>query len=123
MISGNEAGLLGYNGTELECHYIQERLLEVLYVSFVTFNRSSNFFETIATYRQDTTPQLNTQGQYLNGRVTLTPLTKLSAKAVMTFNKLMCIDDTFYRCRVIYFDTNGFHDYISSNISISVQGM
>ncbi|VDI11395.1 Hypothetical predicted protein [Mytilus galloprovincialis] len=87
----------------------------------MAFNKSSTTFEPIATYIQDKTPLLNTQGQYLKGRVTLTPITQSSAKAVMTFDKLMCIDDTFYQCSAYYLDTSGHSVLYSNNISISVQ--
>ncbi|CAC5399303.1 unnamed protein product [Mytilus coruscus] len=78
-------------------------------------------FETIATYNPDQTPNLTTNGQYLKGRVTLTPITQSSIKAVMTFNKLMCIDETFYKCQVVYQDSSGTHFPIANNISILVQ--
>ncbi|CAC5420456.1 unnamed protein product [Mytilus coruscus] len=118
VIEGSTGGLLGENGTKIECLYTQK---DISYVSFLAFNKSSITFETIATYRPDKPPLLNTQGQYLKGRVTLMPIKKLSAKAVMIFNKLMCIDDTFYRCEMIYFDSNGNLILVSNNMSISVQ--
>lgn len=118
-IEGSKGGLLGENGTEIRCVYT---LGDIIYVSFSTFNKSSLTFEIIATYRPDRTPQLNTHGHHLNGRVTLTQITQSSTKAVMTFNKLMCIDDTFYRCQVIYFGSSGTQIITSNNISISVQG-
>ncbi|CAG2201836.1 unnamed protein product [Mytilus edulis] len=121
-ITGNRTGLLGYNGTDLKCSYTQENTLQVFTVSFMAFNKCSTTFEPIATYIQDKTPLLNTQGQYLKGRVTLTPITQSSAKAVMTFDKLMCIDDTFYQCSAYYLDTSGYSVLYSNNISISVQG-
>ncbi|VDI06021.1 Hypothetical predicted protein [Mytilus galloprovincialis] len=120
-ISGNRGGKPEDNGTELECLHTLENISRLFYVSFMAFNRSSILFETIATYVPDRTVLLTTQGQYLKGRVTLTPIKELSTKAVMIFNKLMCIDDTFYQCKVIYMDINGIHDYTSSYISISVQ--
>ncbi|XP_052072188.1 serine-rich adhesin for platelets-like isoform X1 [Mytilus californianus] len=40
----------------------------------------------------------------------------------MVFNKLLCIDDTFYRCNVRFVDSGGVpRDATSNNISISVQ--
>ncbi|CAC5388060.1 unnamed protein product [Mytilus coruscus] len=103
---GNKAGLLGDNGTETECSYTQENIILQLSESFMAFNKSSSTFETIATYIPDQTPLLNTKGQYLKGRVTLTTIIQLSTKAVMTFNKLMCIDGTFYKCRVVTVEDN-----------------
>lgn len=88
----------------------------------MAFKKSSTTFEQIATYIPDKTPLLNTQGQYLKGRVTLTPITQSSTKAIMTFDKLMCIDDTFYQCRAYYLDSSGLNLQFSNNISISVQG-
>ncbi|VDI38613.1 Hypothetical predicted protein [Mytilus galloprovincialis] len=118
VIEGSKGGLLGENGTEINCSYT---IPEILFVSFLAFNRSSEIFEIIATYRPDRTPQLNTQGQYLNGRVTLTPITQSSKKAVMTFNQLMCIDDTSYKCEVSYLTDGGNKIPESNNITISVQ--
>lgn len=119
VIEGNKGGILGENGTEVKCVYT---LGDTSYVSFLAFNKSITTFEIIATYRPGRTPQLNPQGQYLNGRVTLTPITQSSKKAIITFNQLMCIDDTYYRCQVNCFVSSGNQMIMSNNISISVQG-
>lgn len=120
VIEGNKAGLLGENGTEIECLFPQ---VDISSVSFMAFNKSSITSDLIATYRPGRIPQLNPQGQYLKGRVTLTPISLQSTKAVLTFNQLMCIDDKSYQCNVNYFDSDDVRqDIISNNIlSISVQ--
>ncbi|CAG2256933.1 unnamed protein product [Mytilus edulis] len=63
----------------------------------MALNRSSITFETIAVYIPDRIPRLTLNGQYLKGRVTLTTITQSSMKAAMTFDQLMCIDDTSYK--------------------------
>lgn len=122
VIEGSEVGLIGENGTEIECSYPLGSYRQFS-VSFWAFNKSSQIFEQIATYIPDDTPLINTKGEYLKGRVTLTPITKLSTKAVMTFNQIMCIDDTSYQCQARYIDSNGNQNPISNNTSISVEGI
>ena len=46
-------------------------------------------------------------GEYLTGRVSLTSPSDDSSKAILTFNKIQCVDDTDYRCAISY-DRNGF---------------
>lgn len=119
-INGSKGGLLGENGTEIECSYTQKNIKQIYFVSFNAFNRKSRSFQEIAIYSAGGNPELTPVGQYLKGRVTLT---QLLTKAVMTFNKLMCIDDTFYKCKMSYRNVNGTQEQISNNISISVQGI
>lgn len=87
------------------------------------FNGSSMMFESIAVYIPDLLSLLTPKGQYLKGRVNVIYITQSSTKAVMIFNKLMCIDDTFYRCELHYTDTS-FEDQVtrSNNMKIWVQG-
>jgi hypothetical protein len=44
--------------------------------------------------------------EYLTGRVNLTSPTEESSEAILTFNKIQCVDDTEYIC-IISYDTNG----------------
>lgn len=121
-LSVNVAGLLGDNGTELECSYTAENIERVFSVSLMAFNWRSKSFETVAIYIPDDVSLLTIAGQYLKGRVTMTTISQSSLKAVMSFNQLMCIDETLYTCQVNYIDSIGTHGLISNNISISVQG-
>ncbi|CAG2201842.1 MALT1 [Mytilus edulis] len=121
-VGGNLSGILGENGTAIECSYTRENVRAITRVDFKAFNRRTVTFEQIAGYVPDDISILLPQGQYLKGRVTLTRITQNSTKAVMLINKLMCIDDTFYKCSVTYND-----DYLlshmdtSGNISIQVK--
>jgi hypothetical protein len=40
--------------------------------------------------------------EYLTGRVNLTSPTEESSKAILTFNKIQCVDDTDYICIISY---------------------
>ncbi|CAC5379341.1 unnamed protein product [Mytilus coruscus] len=118
----NVTGLLGENRTQIECSYTMENILRIDLVSFLIFNKSTTTFDPIASYLPDIKTLITPQGQNLKGRVTLRNITQSSTKAVMIFNKLLCIDDTFYKCNVIYVDSGGVRRDASSNtISISVQ--
>jgi hypothetical protein len=44
--------------------------------------------------------------EYLTGRVNLTSPTEESSEAILTFNKIQCVDDTDYIC-IISYDRNG----------------
>ncbi|XP_063446592.1 uncharacterized protein LOC134726125 [Mytilus trossulus] len=121
-IKGNVSGILGENGTEIECSYTRENVRSIIRVDFNAFNRSSVAFETIAAYLPEDISTLLPQGQYLKGRVTLTRITQSSTKAIMLFNKLMCIDGTLYKCKVTYTDDSLLsHTDTSGNMSIQVE--
>lgn len=121
VMRGSEEGLLGSNGTEIKCSYTNENTSQILSVSFMAFKNNISF-EQIALYNPNNLPKLTDQGQYLKGRVTLTTITESSTEAVLTFNKLMCIDDTFYQCKVIYQDSTGVQSPTSNSLGISVKG-
>ncbi|XP_071133328.1 CD166 antigen-like [Mytilus edulis] len=115
-------GILGDNGTEIECSYTKENVLKIDSVIFMAFNRSSVNFEPVATFIPDTVSLFTPQGQYLVGRVTLKGITQSSPTAVMVFDQLLCLDDTFFKCHVRYIDSGGVgREATSDNITISVQ--
>ncbi|CAC5406275.1 unnamed protein product [Mytilus coruscus] len=118
----NGTGLLNENDTKIECSYTQENVLKIDYVSFLVFNRSSISFEPIATFIPNLNSVFTPQGQYLKERVTLTNITTSSTKAVMIFNKLICVDATTYTCKVSNIASSCLPGKTTSNnISISVQ--
>ncbi|CAC5408239.1 unnamed protein product [Mytilus coruscus] len=120
-IKGNVTGLNGGNGTEIECSYTKQNSILITVVSFLAFNRSSITSNEIAIYVPNSLSYLTDHGQYLKGRVTLMNITQSTTKAVMTFKKLMCIDDTLYQCRVNYISSSGVKNTISNSTTISVQ--
>ncbi|CAC5406276.1 ALCAM [Mytilus coruscus] len=93
----------------------------VTVVSFLAYNRSSNTYNEIAIYVPHSLSYLTDNGQYLKGRVTLMNITQSTKKAVITFKKLMCIDDTLYQCRVNYIASSGVKNAISNSTTISFQ--
>ncbi|CAC5388059.1 unnamed protein product [Mytilus coruscus] len=118
----NVTRLFGENGTQIECSYTKENVLRIDSVTFLAFNKSTTTFDSIAIYLPDIKSLITPQGQYLIGRVTLSNITQSSTMAVLIFNKLLCIDDTFYRCNVRFVDSGGVaREATSNNISISVQ--
>ncbi|CAC5399308.1 unnamed protein product [Mytilus coruscus] len=121
-ITENVTGLLGENGTQMECSYIMENVLKVDLVSFLAFNKSTTAFDPVASYLPNAGTLITPQGQYLKDRVTLHNITQSSTNAVMVFNKLLCIDNTLYKCSVRYTDSGGVgQDETSNTIRISVQ--
>ncbi|CAC5406270.1 IGSF11 [Mytilus coruscus] len=114
-------GLNGGNGTEIECSYTKQNSMWISVVSFLAFNRSRNEFNEIAIYVPNYPSYITDNGQYLKGRITLMNITQSTTKAVLTFNKLMCIDDTLYQCIVNYRDSSGVKNIVSNNKSISVR--
>lgn len=122
-IKGKLTGINGGNGTEIECSYTKHNVKSTISISFIAFNKSNSKFNEIALYIPDDESYLTNNGQYLKGRVTLMNITQSTTKAVMTFNELMCIDDTLYQCKAIHLSSNGAEIITSNNGSISVQGM
>lgn len=114
------------NRTEIECwyNYSTQYVFRVDAVTIMAFNSSSKTFESIVTFLVNGDASVTPYGQYLIGRVTLNNITNSSTKAVMIFNKLLCIDDALYRCNVRYtippsYDREDTH---SNNINLQVQG-
>ncbi|CAG2230616.1 unnamed protein product [Mytilus edulis] len=62
-------------------------------------------------------PRLTTKGQYLEGRVTLMNISKVSTEAVMIFDSLTCDDQTNYSCSMVYLGQNGRTEESHSGIS------
>ena len=58
--------------------------------------------------------------EYLTGLVSLTNPTDESSETILTFNKILCVDDTDYICSISY-DTNGIiHKKNTSSTSMTV---
>ncbi|VDI18751.1 Hypothetical predicted protein, partial [Mytilus galloprovincialis] len=120
-IKENVTGIIGENGTQIKCEFTKEKIISTISVSFLAFNRSNIKFTDISTHIPNSISYLTDDGQYLKGRVTLMNITQSTTKVVLTFNKLMCIDDTFFQCKVSYFGSKGANYIYSNNASISVQ--
>lgn len=117
------SGLLGENGTVIECSYTKENVIKIDYVRIMALKESQTTFAVIVVYVPNGMSSLTPEGQFLKGRVTLANIDQSSTKAVMIFNKLMCIDDTSYRCNVRYTDSSlDGKETTSNNMSIQVQG-
>jgi hypothetical protein len=85
-------------------------------------NKSSEEYIQIATFHP---PELNREatltGDYLTGGVSVINPSDESDEAILTFNKIQCVDDTDYICGISY-DTNGIihkKQTISTNITVT----
>ena len=60
--------------------------------------------------------------EYLTGRVSLTNPTDESSKAILTFNKIQCVDDNEYICGITYESNEVTHNkYTSSTLVLLLQ--
>lgn len=122
-INENRSGLIGSNGTTLECLYNKEEKDDVLTLYLLYKNTTSDIYEEIVVFRPRAEPQLTLTGQYLLERVHLQNDLVTSSRASMTFYKIQCIDDAAYKCRITYLD-QFFQQYTveSEATTINVQG-
>jgi len=98
---------IGDTNVELWCSYFKDSGDYIYYIDMEARNKTSEEYLQIAKFYQ---PELNREailtGQYLTGRVSLTNPTDESNKAILTFNKIQCVDATDYNCSISY-ETNG----------------
>ncbi|XP_071121768.1 uncharacterized protein [Mytilus edulis] len=111
IINQNISGVIGEGGTRIQCLYTREIVTKIFTIELKANN------ETIATFLPDEEPRLTTKGQYLEGRVTLMNISKVSTEAVMIFDSLTCDDQTNYSCSMVYLGQNGRTEESHSGIS------
>ena len=112
---------IGNTNVELWCSYFKDSGDYIYFIEMKARNKTSEEYLEIAKFYQ---PELKREailtGKYLTGRVSLTNPTDESNKAILTFNKIQCVDDTDYICSISY-DTNGIiHTKYTSFTSITV---
>ena len=106
-INKNVTATIGETNVELWCSYIKDDGGYISNIYMKARNKSSEEYLQIAIFYP---PELNRNatltGEYLTDRVSLTNPTDESSKAILTFNKIQCVDDTDYICGISY-NTNG----------------
>ena len=120
-INTNITATIGDTNVELRCSYIKDGGEHIFNIKMKARNKASEEYLNIATfYPAESNRQAILTGKYLTGRVSLTNPTDESSEAILTFNKIQCVDDTDYICSISY-DRNGdTHNNYTSSTSIIV---
>ncbi|CAC5368208.1 unnamed protein product [Mytilus coruscus] len=111
VINKNISGVIGEGGTRIQCSYTKHNATKIFTIELKADN------ETVVTFLLDDKPRLTTKGHYLEGRVTLMNISKVSTEAVMIFDKLTCNDQMNYSCSVVYLDQNSRTEESNSGIT------
>ncbi|CAC5417226.1 unnamed protein product [Mytilus coruscus] len=99
-INQNISGLIDESGAQIKCSFTRHNVTKIFAIELKADN------ETVVTFLPDDKPRFTTKGQYLEGRVTLMNISKVSTEAVLTFDNLTCIDQINYSCSIVYLDQN-----------------
>jgi hypothetical protein len=98
-INTNVTATIGDRNVELWCSYIKDGGDYISNIKREARNKTSEEYLQIAKfYPPERNRDAVLRGEYLNGRVSLTNPTGESSKAILTFNKIQCVDDTDYIC-------------------------
>jgi hypothetical protein len=120
-INTNVTAAIGDTYVELWCLYIKDGGDYIYYITMEARNKTSEEYIQIARFYP---PESNRKGvlkvEYLTGRVSLTNPTEESSKAILTFNKIQCVDDNEYICGISYESNEVIHNIYTSSISITV---
>jgi hypothetical protein len=105
-INTNVTATIGNTDVELWCSYMKDDDENIYYIKMDARNKTSDEYVQIARFYPLSNREADLMVEYLTGRVSLTSPTDQSNKAILTFNKIQCVDDTDYICGISY-DTNG----------------
>jgi len=121
-INTNVTATIGDTNVELWCSYVKDGGDTIDFIQMEARNKTSEEYLQIAKfYLPEFNPQAVLTGEYLTGRVSLTNPTNESRKAILTFNKIQCVDDTDYIC-VVSYDRNRISQQkqtISTSITVT----
>jgi hypothetical protein len=105
-INTNVTATIGDTNVELWCSYIKDDKEKIFYIKIEARNKTSEeYLQIAAFYPSENNEDAVLIEGYLIGRVSLTNPTDESSKAILTFNKIQCVDDTDYIWSILY-DTN-----------------
>ena len=120
-INTNVTATIGDTNVELSCSYIKDFRETFLYIQMGAKNKTSEEDLKIATfYPPGGNSEADLTGEYLTGRVSLKNPTDKSRKAILTFNKIQCVDDNDYICSISYHINGNVKEKYSSYTSITV---
>ena len=118
-INTNVTATIRDTNVELWCSYINDGGDYISNIKMKARNKTSEEYLQIAKcYPPESNRDAVLKGEYLNGRVSLTNPTGELSKAILTFNKIQCVDDTDYMC-VISHEID-ITDTTTSTSSISI---
>jgi hypothetical protein len=120
-INTNVTATIGDTNVELWCSYIKDAGDYIYNIQMVARNKTSEEYIIIAKfYLPERSSDAVLIGKYLTGRVSLTNPTDESSKAILTFNKIQCVDDTDYICVISHEIDNIDTTTSTSSSSITV---
>ena len=120
-INTNATATIGDSNVELSCSYIKDDGENFFYIQMEAKNKTSEGDLNIATfYPPGGNSEADLTGEYLTGRVSLTNPTDESRKAILTINKIQCVDDNDYICSISYHINGNVKTKYSSYTSITV---
>ena len=94
-INTNVTATIGDTNVELWCSYTKDVGENFFYIKMEARNKTSEETLQIATfYPPEFNREADMTGKYMTGRVSLTNPTNESRRAILTFNKIQCVDDT-----------------------------
>ena len=112
---------IGDTNVELWCSYIKDGGDHIFYIQMQARNKTSEEYFQIATfYPPESNSEADLAVEYLTGRVSLTNPTDESSKAILTFNKIQCVDDTDYICSILHRTNRIIYTEYTSSTSITV---
>lgn len=110
-MNGNITAVIDERGIEIKCLYTKENVKTIFTVGlFARSKTNHNEFFTIVTFFPDEATVINSSGEFLRGRVTMTNITQESTEATLIFKQIKCTDQNQYRCKVFYLKTNNDAD-------------
>ena len=120
-INTNVTATIGDTNVELRCSYIKYGGEHIFNIKMKARNKTSEEYLKIAIfYSAEYNIEAVLKGEYLAGRVSLTNPTDESNEAILTFNKVQCVDDTDYICSISYDRDGDTHNKYTSSTSIIV---
>jgi hypothetical protein len=106
-INTNITAKIGDTNVELWCSYIKDGGDYIFYIYMKARNKSSEEYLQIATfYSTELNREAALTGDYLTGGVSIINPSDESDEAMLTFNKIQCVDETDHICGISH-DTNG----------------
>ena len=120
-INTNVTATIGDTNVELWCSYTKDVGEYINYIKMEGRNKSNEEYLQIARfYLLESNRAYILIGEYLTGRVSLTSPSDDSSKAILTFNKIQCVDDNDYICSILYHINGNVKKKYSSYTSITV---
>ena len=116
----NVTATIGDTNVEWWCSYIEDDGDYNIYITMEARNKTSEEYLQIATFYPSRSHDAVLTGKYLTGRVSLTNPTDESSKAILTFHKIQCVDDSDYVCSISFHTKGKLQTKSTNSTSITV---